>query len=126
VSRRALQRNAADPKQVAFAERKARQAEELFIVSLQATMGSLEGRVVIWTLIARAGVYESIWDPSAKIHYNAGRQDYGHMLLHLVTEHCPREYLLMEQEARQRGGALDREAQAVQAAAEAQSNDDNS
>jgi hypothetical protein len=122
-SRRALQRNAADPRQIAFADRKAKQAEELFLSSIAAVMESIEGRAMIWGLLERAGVYRSIWDPSAKIHYNAGRQDFGHELLALAIEQGGRNYLLMEQEARQRATRVDREAEAVQVTAEAQAND---
>jgi hypothetical protein len=78
--RGAAVRNAADPRQVRFAER-------------------LEGRVVMATLIRRAGVYKSIWHPSSEIHYNAGRQDYGHELMaDLVRLSGEETYQLMERE----------------------------
>lgn len=48
---------------------------------LQAVLATPEGRRVIWSLLQRAGVFESIWENSAKIHYNAGQQDFGHALM---------------------------------------------
>lgn len=122
MRRRAVTGNAADPHQVRYAERKAKRQEEVFLGSLRQTMSTAEGRLVMWELLERAGIYRSIWDPSAKIHYNAGRQDFGHELLVLLLEAGEDFYLLMETEARRRDRADAREAAAVQtpAAAEAQ------
>lgn len=120
VRSRSLQRNAADPTQVKFAERKARQQEELFGAGLRQVLDTEAGRVVLWGLLERAGIYRSIWDPSAKIHYNAGRQDFGHELLALIVEASPENYLQMEAEARRRAAFTAREAAAVQQATEPQ------
>ncbi len=110
---RAYQKNAADLQQVKYAERKATQQQERVLVCLRAIMGAPEGRVVMWDLLARAGIYRSIWDPSARIHYNAGRQDYGHELLALLLEADGDLYQLMEREARAWQRSQDREAAAV-------------
>lgn len=113
---RSLQRNAADPDQVRFAERKEAQAQELFELGLKAVMATKEGRVVIWGLLDRAGVYRSPFDPSgSKIYYNAGRSDFGRELLALAIEHAEDDYLRMEAEARRRARSVGREADAVQA-----------
>jgi hypothetical protein len=117
VSPRALTGNAADPRHVDFAGRKERRREELFRQALGLVLSTPEGRVVLWTLLERAGVFRSVWDPSAKIHYNAGRQDYGHELLALLVDTNEESYLLMEREARQRARRDTREAAAVQAPA---------
>jgi hypothetical protein len=120
---RPLQRNAADPGQVRYAERKARQREERFQASLRTVLNSLEGRVVFWELLARAGVYRSVFDLSgSKTYYNAGRQDFGHELLALLTDADERAYLLMEQEAREFLRRRDAETAAMQAAQEDESN----
>lgn len=116
---RALQGNAADPKQVAFAERKQRQQEELLRAALVQVMETVEGRIVMWALLERAGVYRSTFDASgSRTFYNAGRQDFGHELLALLVEHAEEGYLLMEAEARRRAKATGREAEAVQQAAQ--------
>lgn len=116
---RALQGNAADPQQVAFAKRKEAQEEELLRASLAAVMATVEGRVVMWGLLERAGVYRSTFDASgSRTFYNAGRQDFGHELLALLLEHAEEGYLLMEAEARRRARATGREAEAVQQAAQ--------
>lgn len=115
---RALQRNAADPQQVAFAERAIRREAELFRAAVEEVMASVAGRVLMWGLLERAGVYRSTFDASgSRTFYNAGRQDFGHELLALLTEHAEEGYLLMESEARRRARATGREAEAVQQAA---------
>jgi len=108
-------RNAADPKQVRAAGRKQERRELEFLNSVRATMATIEGRAVMWGLLERAGVFRSVWDPSARIHYNAGRQDFGHELLSLLLEADEQLYLLMEQEARQRARSDARETAAYQA-----------
>lgn len=40
-----------------------------------------EGREYLWRLMARAGTFETVWDNSARIHYNAGQQDFGRSIL---------------------------------------------
>ena len=97
---RSLVRNAADPDQVKHAARKERQREQRVGEDVRAVMGTLQGRRLMWELLSRAGIYRSVWDNSARIHYNAGRQDFGHELLGLLTEHDDEGYLLMEREAR--------------------------
>jgi type II secretory pathway component PulM len=108
VSRPALTGNAADPQQVARARRKEAERGERFLVSLQAIMRTREGRLVMWELLSRAGIYRSIWDPSSKIHYNAGRQDYGHELLASVIAADSDLYQQMEREQRAFEAAEDR------------------
>lgn len=99
---RSLVANAADPAQVAQATRVLGKRENVFEASLQVVLQSAEGRLVLWGIIEGAGVFESIWDPSAKIHYNAGRQDYGHRLRNNCMLADPDAYQLMEREARAR------------------------
>lgn len=107
-------KNAADPEQVKAAGRRERRKGEQFNGALRQVMATIEGRLVMWALLERAGIYRSVWDPSARIHYNAGRQDFGHELLALLLEADERTYLLMEQEARARARGDDREAAAYQ------------
>jgi len=109
-----LQRNAADPRQVRYAERKSREVEARFFDALKDVLGTASGRFVCWVLLERAGIYRSIWDPSAKIHYNAGRQDFGHELLAALLAADEEGYQRMEREMRQYLKSQQREATANQ------------
>ncbi len=124
---RAFQRNAADPKQVRFAERKEKERGERFRAAMRVVMALPAGRIVLWDLVARAGIFHSIWDPSSKIHYNAGRQDYGHELLATLIETDEDLYQLMEREARAFERRQDHETAAAQtpAANEGATTNDN-
>jgi L-amino acid N-acyltransferase YncA len=97
---RAAQRNAADQRQTRFAERLERDRARRWEAELDAVMATQPGRAVMWALVRRAGVYESVWRPSAEIHYLAGRQDFGKELLAELLRICPDKYLTMESEAR--------------------------
>ena len=44
------------------------------------------GRRFLWRLLERAGAFRSIWEQSARIHYNAGQQDFGHFIMGEITE----------------------------------------
>lgn len=96
--RSSLVKNAADPKQVKFAEQFEKRRDERFRAAISAVMGTPDGRVVLAQLIRRAGVYKSIWHPSSEIHYNAGRQDYGHELMADLVAIDEDLYQLMERE----------------------------
>lgn len=101
---RAEVKNAADPHQVRTAGRRIGRRELRFLTALRTVMGTPEGRLVFGDrghgLLARAGVYRSIWEASAKIHYNAGRQDFGHELMAELLRADEGLYQLMETEAR--------------------------
>jgi len=120
---RAQVRNAADPKQIKRAERKDRERAELFRAALKATLETPAGRVVFWELLRLARVYESIWHPSAEIHYLAGRQDYGHELMALLIEADDELFALMETEARARAKRDDRATDAAHTASAEESID---
>lgn len=47
------------------------------------------GRRYVWHLLEEAKVFETIWDSSSKIHYNAGKQDFGHMLFAEIAKARP-------------------------------------
>jgi len=99
---RAEVRNAADAEQVKRAERKTVRREAIRAANIKAVMSTVEGRAFVWDLLERARVFESIWHPSAAIHYNAGRQDFGHELQALVLGVDEDSYDLMAREARGR------------------------
>ncbi len=66
-----------------------------------------EGRRIIWRLLGHCSVFESIWDPSSRIHKNAGRQDVGHFILGEVTEADDESLLKMMKEAKDKKGVSD-------------------
>ncbi len=96
---RALVENAADPQQVRFAAEFERRHHERFETAMRNVLASQDGRIVLAALIRRAGVYRSIWHPSSEIHYNAGKQDYGHELMADLVRIDEEKYQLMEREA---------------------------
>lgn len=99
---RVLVKNASDPQQVRRAERAERRAAAEQRAALRAVLDTPEGRRVFWGLLSDAGVYRSIWSPNAQIHYNAGRQDFGHELQARLLEADENLYDLMAREARAR------------------------
>lgn len=96
---RSLVRNAADPQQVRRAARKESQAQEQFQAALRDVLRTESGRRLLWELMARAGVFRSIWVMTAEIHYRAGQQDYGHMLQAEILAASEDAYLMMQRES---------------------------
>lgn len=110
---RAQVRNAADPDQVKRARRKEQHRDELLAAALKQVLSTPAGRIVCWELLARAGVYQSVWRPTVEVHYLAGRQDYGHELLGLLIAADEDLYQVMEREARARAKRDDAETDAA-------------
>jgi len=78
--------NASDPRLVRDAERFEKMRAERFTNALATIMSLPEGRVVLAELLDRARVFESVWARDASIHYNAGRQDFGHELMAVMVD----------------------------------------
>lgn len=98
---RSMVKNASDPQQVKRASRVERRREVRAHDDIIALMNTAEGRRFVWSRISKCNVFGSVWEPSAKIHYNAGRQDTGHELMADVIAASPELYSLMEREARE-------------------------
>ena len=113
---RAYVRNAADAKQVARAGRMEQRRQAAFEGALLSVMRTREGRLVMWQLIANAGVFQSIAANNPTIHYNAGRQDFGHDLMKLLRRVDDDLYDQMGREARQLERYQDREVEAAHTA----------
>jgi len=122
---RALVKNAADPKQIRFAKQVEQRRAERYDQALAAVMDTPAGRIVMATLIRRAGVFKSIWHPSSEIHYNAGRQDYGHELMADLLELSEPHYQLMEREEWEWNKQQDRSTDAAHTARQADKGDDD-
>ena len=94
-------KNAADEGQVREAEKKAKLGREQELADMRKLLATDFGRRFVWRVMSRARVFESIWEQSAKIHYNAGQQDFGHFIMAEVVEAGPEHLLRMMQEAKQ-------------------------
>lgn len=91
--------NAADKGQIKNATRMERDREKQQLADTKHVMQTQEGRRFLWTLLGDCGVHQSIWHPSAAIHYNAGKQDFGHKLMAHMIEADSEKYLLAQREA---------------------------
>lgn len=111
-----LTRNAAQGQDVKNARRLERRREERNRQYLYAVMNTAAGRAFVWSWIGRLGVFGSIWEANARIHYNAGRQDAGHELMAAVIDVAPDLWQLMETEARQQAKRDEAEVVATQTA----------
>jgi hypothetical protein len=101
-SDRALVRNAADPRQVKAGARLSRRRQAYIEGLHRAMLETPLGRAFIADLLERAGIYNSIWHPSAEIHYLSGRQDFGHELRLRCLAVDVENFMLLEREARDR------------------------
>lgn len=94
--------NAADRKQVKQAEKVVRSNQEYYMDSLKNVMATKDGRRVLWDFLSKCGIYAEIWEPSAKIHFNAGKRSVGLKVLGDITECDEDLFLIMQKENRER------------------------
>lgn len=94
-----MQRNASDKKQIERQERRSKNEAEQRKADVVHVMASPSGRRVIWDLLEFTGVFSVGWDPSAKIHFNAGMRNVGLKLFQELHQVCPDLYLEMAREA---------------------------
>lgn len=95
-------KNAADEAQVRKDGERQKSAREQELVDLKFVLSHPAGRRFLWRLLGHFGVFKSIWEPSAKIHYNAGLQDGGHFLLAEVEAADQEALFVMQREAKKR------------------------
>ena len=95
-------KNAADEAQVKRSVEREKSVRERELMDLKILLSSPEGRRFIWRLMGKAKVFESVWEQSAKIHYNAGQQDFGHFLMAEVVEADQKALFLMMQESKKK------------------------
>lgn len=91
--------NAANRKDVAEFEKRRKIKRRQELDDIRFLLSSAQGRRFIWRLIAQAEVFHSIWSPSAQVHYNAGKQDFGHFIMAEVTEADETYFIKMMQES---------------------------
>jgi lysyl-tRNA synthetase class II len=94
-----LVKNAADEKQVKDAKFTVEERRRQELNDLRQVLSSVSGRRFVWRVMSHCKAFASIWDSSAKIHYNAGKQDVGHFLIAEVGEADQDAFFLMMQEA---------------------------
>ena len=86
--------NAGSERQVKEAEQKERLSLDQNKIDLGAMLSTKPGRRVVWRILEKCKVFETIWENSARIHYNAGQQDLGHWLMGEVAE-AGEDYLFL-------------------------------
>lgn len=97
-----MNKNAANQKQVKSQEQRLKLERETEINDLKVLLSSPHGRRVFWRILEHCKVFSSVWEASAKIHYNAGIQDVGHFILSEVLEADDQALLKMMNEAKQK------------------------
>lgn len=93
-----LVRNAGDPEQVKRAGLKQSVARRAELKELVGLLEQPAFRKFYWRVLTHCKVFESVWRQSAEIHYLAGKQDVGHMLVAELTQANPTALILMMQE----------------------------
>lgn len=83
---KALVKNAADKTQVKDASRKERFSRDDQLSDIREVLASISGRRFVWRVLEKCQTFGSVWEPSAKIHYNSGQQDIGHFILAEITQ----------------------------------------
>lgn len=119
AERRALVRNASDPRQVRYAARAEKRAEDQLRAWIVATLSTYEGRAVFATMLEEAGLFESVFDHSGSVMYfREGKRNEGLKWQARLVDADEQLYEQMERERRARRRQLDATTQAVQAQAE--------
>jgi len=92
----------------AASEDQQKEAKTKLIITRQTELNDLrfilshpQGRRFMWRMLSHFKVFASIWDNSAKIHYNAGKQDAGHFLQSEIVEADQNSYFKMMKEAKE-------------------------
>lgn len=92
-------RNAADPEQVKKAGEKDVSRREQELNDIEFILSTAQGKRFLWRLMGHCSTFESIWEPSAKIHYLSGKQDVGHFLMAEIVEARPDALIEMMKES---------------------------
>ncbi len=96
-------KNASSKKQVEEAGGKERRLRERELNELRTVLSTEAGRRFLWRLMGMCKTFSSIYETSAKIHYNSGQQDIGFYLLREVDAASPEMFFKMREEALKEG-----------------------
>lgn len=99
---RSMVKNAADQGQVRAAEKKEAYTRDHELNDLRRVLETPEGRRVLWRFMSKCNVFGSVWEPSARIHYNSGRQDFGHFVMAEIVDASEEYLFLMMKENKER------------------------
>lgn len=93
-----LVQNAANVRQVNRAKDREENAREKELSELRSLLDVKEFRTFLWRLMGKCRVNQSVWSPSAQIHYFSGQQDIGHFILAEICAADEDGYLKMMKE----------------------------
>lgn len=89
-----------DEKSVKKESERKRVARDLELDDLRSVLKTDAGRRVIWRLLTKCRTFESVFEQSSKIYYNAGAQDLGHFIMSEIVEANEDFLLIMMKEAK--------------------------
>jgi hypothetical protein len=111
---RPLVANAADPRQVKNAGRKANQAREREIADLGAVLATEHGRRLLMRVLGYCRVFEEVFDDSAqRTAFNVGVRNVGLFVMSEITAADETAFFLMMREHRERQDREGKEAEAL-------------
>ena len=99
MARRPVTDNTVDPRKQRLARKEEKRRRNDELEDLQSVLATESGRRFVWRMLGYCAVFESIWEPNAKIHHNAGRQDVGHFLMAEIKEADEGAFLTLMQES---------------------------
>ena len=78
-----------EPEQIKESKARIRFGRDQELDDIRAVVSTVAGRRFVSRLLRRCGVSQSVWEPSAAIHRNAGIQEVGHFILGEVVAADP-------------------------------------
>jgi hypothetical protein len=94
----ALVANAGDRQQLARATKIEKVAGQQDRQDFTVVVSTKEGRRWVWRMLGVCRVFESVYHPSALIHYQAGQQDIGHRIQgEMVRDHSEMYFLMIKE-----------------------------
>lgn len=90
--------NAANEGQVNQAESKVKFERNQQLDDIRTVISTVQGRRFLWRLLGFCKTFETVWENSARIHYNAGKQDVGHYLLAEINDAGQEAFFTMMRE----------------------------
>lgn len=92
--------NASDPKQVEKSARREKLRRERELRDVSVILSTREGRRYLWELLAQCRVFQTIWEPSARIHFLEGQRNIGLKVLADINDADPTAYVTMLSESK--------------------------
>lgn len=92
--------NASDEEAIKDVKVKLKLNRDTELNDLRFILSHAQGRRIFYRLLEHCRVFNSVWEASAKIHYNSGRQDVGHFIQAEIVEADQNAYFKMLTEAK--------------------------